>query len=52
MIIGFEPDPRVRRVRRWESPVQFLIALFLFVLICGVIDARIKWPKARKESEQ
>jgi len=32
--------------------VQFLIALFLFVVVCGVIDARITWPKARKGSDR
>jgi hypothetical protein len=28
--------------------MQFLLGVFLFVVVVGVIDARVPWPKARK----
>jgi hypothetical protein len=30
-------------------PLQFLLAVVLFVVVVGVLDARIAWPKARRE---
>jgi hypothetical protein len=24
--------------------MQFIIALFLFVVVCGIADARLPWP--------
>ena len=35
-----------------EAILQFLIALFLFVIVVGLIDLRIKWPSARQENDR
>jgi len=32
--------------------LQFLIGLFLFVVVVGLSDARINWPSARREKNQ
>lgn len=46
MILGFIIDPP------GEAILQFLIALFLFVVVVGLIDLRIKWPSVRQENDQ
>lgn len=28
--------------------MQFLLGVFLFVVVVGLIDARVPWPKAKK----
>jgi len=40
---------RQRGRARWEVPLQFLLAVFLFVVVVGVLDARIGWPKPKRE---
>ncbi len=32
--------------------MQFLLSLFLFIVVIGLIDARVPWSKARKRSAQ
>ena len=29
--------------------MQFLLAVFLFVVVVGLLDARVPWPKAKRE---
>ena len=43
--VGVPPGERSPR----EITLQFLIALFLFVVVVGLVDLRIKWPTARRE---
>jgi hypothetical protein len=33
-----------------EARVQFILGTFLFVVVIGVIDAFVPWPKPRKRS--
>jgi hypothetical protein len=33
---------------RGEASVQFFLAIFLFVVVVGLIDLRVPWPKARR----
>jgi hypothetical protein len=28
--------------------MQFILGVFLFVVVVGLIDARVPWPRARK----
>jgi hypothetical protein len=30
-----------------EAKVQFVLGVFLFVIVVGLIDLRVPWPKAR-----
>lgn len=45
-------DIRLQHRSPGEAILQFLIALFLFVVVVGLIDLRIKWPTARQEKNQ
>jgi hypothetical protein len=29
--------------------MQFIIALVLFVVVAGIVDARLPWPRASRE---
>jgi hypothetical protein len=35
-----------------EVKMQFLLAVFLFVVVVGLIDLRVPWPKPQKRSAQ
>jgi hypothetical protein len=30
-----------------EAKVQFFLGVFLFVVVVGLVDLRVPWPKAR-----
>jgi hypothetical protein len=30
-----------------EAQVQFILGVFLFVVVVGLVDLRVPWPKAR-----
>jgi len=30
-----------------EAKVQFLLGVFLFVIVVGLVDLSVPWPKAR-----
>jgi hypothetical protein len=32
--------------------MQFVLGVFLFVVVLGVLDARLPWPKAKDRSAQ
>lgn len=33
-----------------EAQVQFILGVFLFVVVVGLVDMRVPWPKARNLS--
>jgi hypothetical protein len=35
----------------WEVHMSFIIGLILFVVVIGVLDARLPWPKPRATHE-
>jgi hypothetical protein len=37
-----------RRKSAFEAEVQFILGVFLFVVVVGAIDARAPWPKPRE----
>jgi hypothetical protein len=34
-----------------ETGVQFILGVVLFVMVVGLVDARIPWPKPRKRGD-
>ena len=32
--------------------MQFLLGVFLFVVVVGLIDRRVPWPKARRRGQR
>jgi hypothetical protein len=37
---------------REETDVQFILGVLLFVVVVGLIDARIPWPGPRKGGDR
>ena len=45
MVLGFAQIERIN-----EAKMQFILGVFLFVIVVGLVDLRVPWPKARNPS--